>query len=80
MTGGADVRAERQTAYEVGAEFWLGGSARRPRGLEAAIRNQGDPNVFFGTTVIFPNAVDRGDARGLDVRLEVPRRAASPGS
>src|SRR6185369_11767737 len=33
-----------------------------------------DPNVFFSTTVIFPNSVDRGFARGLDVRLDVPER------
>ena len=32
-----------------------------------------DPNVFFGTTIIFPNAVDKGRAQGFDVRLEVPR-------
>ena len=37
-------------------------------------RNFDDPNVFFNTTVIFPNSVARGFARGLDVRLDVPRR------
>lgn len=79
-TGGAEVRAERQTAYEVGAEFWLGRALRADLAVwKRQIRNQGDPNVFFGTTVIFPNAVDRGDARGLDVRLEVPRRGGFSG-
>jgi len=38
------------------------------------VRNYADPNVFFGTTLIFPNSVDRGRAAGLDVRLEIPRR------
>ncbi len=79
-SGGAEVRAERQTAYEVGGEFWLGRALRADLAVwKRKIRNQGDPNVFFGTTVIFPNAVDRGDARGLDVRLEVPRRGGFSG-
>jgi hypothetical protein len=29
--------------------------------------------VFAGTTIIFPNAVTKGRARGFDVRLEIPR-------
>ena len=29
-----------------------------------------DPNVFFGTTIVFPNAVAEGRARGVDARLE----------
>jgi len=37
------------------------------------VRNYGDPNVFFGTTIIFPNSVASGLARGVDVRLEMPR-------
>jgi outer membrane receptor protein involved in Fe transport len=72
--GGADVRAERQTAVEAGCELTLG------RGLRADVavwrrwmRNQGDPNLFFGTTIIFPNSVARGVARGLDARVELPR-------
>ncbi len=79
-TGGADIRAERQTAFEAGAEFWLGGALRADVAVwKRSIRNQGDPNVFFGTTVIFPNAVDRGETKGLDVRLELPRRAGFSG-
>ncbi len=73
--GGAEVRAERQTAIEAGCELWLGGALRADLAVwQRRIRNQGDPNVFFGTTLIFPNAVDRGDAKGLDLRLELPRR------
>jgi hypothetical protein len=37
------------------------------------VRNYTDPNVFFGTTIIFPNSVASGRARGLDLRLEMPR-------
>jgi outer membrane receptor protein involved in Fe transport len=79
-TGGAEIRAERQGAVELGAAFWLGGALRADVALwKRWIRNQGDPNVFFGTTVIFPNAVDRGEARGLDLRLELMRRRGLSG-
>jgi len=44
-----------------------------------SIRNQGDPNVFAGTTIIFPNSVAEGIARGLDVRLELSRRSGVSG-
>ena len=45
-----------------------------PRYWRRDARSVADPNVFFGTTVIFPNAVSKGRAQGFDVRLEVPRR------
>ncbi len=77
--GGAEVRAERQTALEFGCEFWMGPLRADAAVWQRRIRNQGDPNVFFGTTVIFPNAVDRGDAKGLDLRLELPRRQGVSG-
>jgi outer membrane receptor for ferrienterochelin and colicin len=72
--GGADIEPERQTAWEVGLEQWLSGTVR----FDAAywrrhVRNYSDPNVLFGTTVVFPNSVARGRAEGVDVRLEVPR-------
>jgi len=73
-SGGADIEPERQTAWEVGLEQRLSGIVR----LDAAywrrhVRNYSDPNVFFGTTVVFPNSVARGRADGVDVRLEIPR-------
>lgn len=73
-TGGAELEPERQTAWEVGIDRWFGGIAR----LDAAywsrhVRNYADPNVFFGTTIIFPNSVASGYARGVDVRLEMAR-------
>ncbi len=73
-SGGAALEPERQTAWELGLDHWFRGVAR----LDAAywsrhVRNYADPNVFFGTTIIFPNSVARGTARGLDLRFEVPR-------
>jgi hypothetical protein len=38
-----------------------------------SMRNVADPNVFAGTTIIFPNAVARGRAQGLEMRIEIPR-------
>lgn len=70
--GGADLEPERQWGTEVGFEHrWT-----RLR-LDAAywrrwIADAADPNVFAGTTIIFPNAVAEGRAHGLDVRLEMP--------
>jgi outer membrane receptor protein involved in Fe transport len=80
-TGGAAIRAERQTALEVGAEWWMGRAVRADVAVwKKWIGQQGDPNVFFGTTLIFPNSVDRGEARGFDLRLEVPRRSGFAGA
>ena len=71
--GGAAVEPERQWAFEAGLEHQF----QRWR-LDAAYwkrngRSTADPNVFFGTTVVFPNAVAKGRAQGFDLRLEVPR-------
>ncbi len=72
--GGEDLQPERQTAIEAAVNQTL------PRGMRAdvsywrrAIDNPADPNVLFGTTLIFPNTVARGRAAGVDVRLELPR-------
>ena len=78
--GGAEVDPERQWAYETGVEHRL---ASRLRFDVAVWRRQvtqaADPNVFAGTTIIFPNAVARGRAHGIDVRIEVPRRRSWSG-
>jgi outer membrane receptor protein involved in Fe transport len=71
--GGAAVEPERQWAFEAGVAQQF----QRWR-IDAAYwrrdgRDMADPNVFFGTTIIFPNAVDKGRAQGFDLRLEVPR-------
>ncbi len=75
-SGGAELPPERQTAWEVGVEQWIAGRVRADVAAWGRhVRNFGDPNVFFGTTIVFPNSVARGFARGLDVRLELPRAA-----
>ena len=73
--GGANVRSERSSAYEAGFAQDIHGWLK----LDAVywwrhFRNYDDPNVFFSTTVIFPNSVATGFARGLDVRLDMPER------
>jgi outer membrane receptor protein involved in Fe transport len=72
--GGADVPAERQTALEAAAEQKLGPVHLDVAVWQRRIRNQADPNVLFGTNIVFPNSVARGRAEGLDVRVELPRR------
>ena len=69
--GGADVEPERQWAVEAGVEHRFGRGLR----LDVAwwqreVDEYADPNVFFGTTIVFPNAVAEGRARGVDARLE----------
>jgi outer membrane cobalamin receptor len=78
--GGSQLEPERQTAVEVGIEQRVGTAAR----VDAAywyrrITNAADPNVLLGTTLVFPNSVARGRASGLDLRVEVPRRAGWSG-
>lgn len=72
--GGAALRPERQTAWEAGWEQRLGRLTLDVAGWHRRVENYTDPNVFFGTTIVFPNSVARGTARGLDVRLEMPSR------
>ena len=72
---GAALQPERQTALELGIDQ----SFARMLRLDVALWHRrmtdvADPNVFFGTTVLFPNSVARGRAFGFDVRLEMPRR------
>ena len=71
--GGAAIAPERQTAWEVGFQHWRSAHLRLDiAAWHRAVRNYADPNVFFGTTIVFPNSVARGTARGLDVRLTLP--------
>jgi outer membrane receptor protein involved in Fe transport len=72
--GGAELEPERQTAWEIGLEQRLAGTLRLDVSYWSRhVRNYTDPNVFFGTTIIFPNSVASGRARGVDLRLEMPR-------
>jgi outer membrane receptor protein involved in Fe transport len=73
--GGASIRPEKISAFEAGFSQDVFGLLK----LDAAywwrrFRNFDDPNVFFNTTIIFPNSVAGGEARGVDVRLDVPER------
>ena len=73
--GGAEVPPESQHAFEVGLAQDFSSLIK----MDIAywwrfVRNYNDPNVFLGTTVIFPNSVARGEAQGLDVRLDLPER------
>ena len=74
VPNGAAIFPERVSASEVG----FAQDARLLR-LNVAywwksFRNFDDPNVFFSTTIIFPNSVARGTAHGTDVRLDIPQR------
>lgn len=79
-TGGADVRPERVTAFEVGVAQPLG-----PRlTLDVAYWDRrfvdvSDPNVFFNTTIVFPNSVASGRAHGVDVSLTLRERRGVSG-
>jgi hypothetical protein len=73
--GGAPLRAERTSAYEVGVAQNVGGLLRLDVAYwHRAFREISDPNVFFGSTLVFPNNVASGWARGVDVRVDVPER------
>ena len=79
-SGGAELFPERQTAIEVAINQPVPGGL----GLDLSywrrqVHNAADPNVFFGTTIIFPNTVARGRASGIDVRLEMPARGGWSG-
>jgi len=79
--GGSVIPPERQTAIEaslsqqVSGSWEVEGAAWRRR-----VRNVGDPNVFFGTTVTVPNAVARQHGWGFDVRISMRPRAGWSGS
>ena len=73
--GGADIRPETLSAWEVGFTQELPHSLRFSTAYWwRHFRNIDDPNVLFSSTIIFPNSVARAEAKGLDVRLEVPVR------
>jgi outer membrane receptor for ferrienterochelin and colicin len=78
--GGEALEPERQWATELGVNQSLPGGAR----VDVAywlrrVENVSDPNVLFGTTIIVPNAIARGEADGVDVRIDLPRRRGASG-
>jgi hypothetical protein len=73
--GGAALPPERQTAFELAVSQPLAHGLRLDLAYwRRRMTNVADPNVFFGTTILFPNSVAKGRASGLEVRLEMPRR------
>jgi len=73
--GGAGLEPERQWAMEAGVNHTFRGGVRADVAVwRRRIRNVADPNVLFGTTIIFPNSVARGHGDGVDLRLDLPRR------
>jgi outer membrane receptor for ferrienterochelin and colicin len=73
--GGDELEPERQWAAELGVNQTFARGVRLDVSYwRRRIRNVADPNVLFGTTVIFPNAVAHGHADGVDFRLELTRR------
>lgn len=78
--GGADIEPESQWAFDAGVNHdvtqWVRIDATA---WFRSITNAADPNVFAGTTIIFPNAVATGRAYGADLRVEVQRQRAWSG-
>jgi hypothetical protein len=73
--GSAAVRPEKVSSYEVGfAQDVFGLFKLDASYWSRSFRNYDDPNVFFNTTIIFPNSVASGFARGVDARIDVPER------
>ena len=78
--GGQDLEPERQWATELGLNQSLPGGVRLDVSYwRRRVDNVSDPNVLFGTTIIVPNAIARGNADGVDVRLDLPRRRGASG-
>lgn len=78
--GGQDLEPERQWAAELGINQTLAHGVRLDVSYwRRRVDNVSDPNVLFGTTIIVPNAIARGKADGVDVRLDLPRRRGASG-
>ncbi len=78
--GGEDLEPERQWATELGVNQSLTRGMRLDVSYwRRRVESVSDPNVLFGTTIIVPNAVARGEAEGVDVRLDFPRRRGVSG-
>ena len=78
--GGEELQPERQWAGEVGINQTLARAARVDVSYwRRRVESVSDPNVLFGTTLFVPNAIARGEADGVDVRLDLPRRGGASG-
>ena len=73
--GGASVPPERQHVFEVGFAQAIHNLIKFDMAYWwRFVRNFGDPNLFYGTDLFFPNAIASGEAKGLDLRLEIPQK------
>ena len=80
LGGGADLEPERQWATELGFNQAFGSGVRIDASYwRRRVKQVGDPNVLFGTTIIVPNAIARGEANGVDVRVDFQRRRGVSG-
>ena len=71
--GGAAIPPERQNAVDVSvAQHFPSGWRLQAAAWMRRGRDVDDPNVFFGTTVTFPNSVARQRAAGFETRLDMP--------
>lgn len=77
--GGATVRPERVTSVEAGYARTMGTLALDVAWWDRRFADVADPNVFFNTTIVFPNSVAAGRARGVDVRLTLRERRGVSG-
>ncbi len=77
--GGASIPPERQTAIDVSVSQDLGGAWRlESTGWWRHAKDVGDPNVFAGTTIVFPNSIALQHATGFDAAIVMmPRRGWS---
>jgi hypothetical protein len=79
--GGAAIPPERQTSLDVSlAQDLLRGLKLDGTGWIRRGKDVGDPNVFAGTTIVFPNSVARQRASGLDLTVVMPPRRGWSGS
>ena len=78
--GGEPLEPERQWASELGLNQTLAHGVRVDVSYwRRRVESVSDPNVLFGTTIIVPNVIARGEADGVDVRLDLPRRRGASG-
>ena len=78
--GGEDLQPERQWAGELGVNQMMPHGTRLDVSYwRRRVDNVSDPNVLFGTTLIVPNSIARGQADGVDVRIDLPRRGGASG-
>jgi outer membrane receptor protein involved in Fe transport len=77
--GGASIPPERQTALDASmSQELLSGWRVDATGWWRRGTDVDDPNVFVGTTIVFPNSIARQHASGFDVSLVMtPRRGWS---